>query len=471
MLSFAEVEDIYPISYIPQIGFIVHLLNRDLHFKRRGKLYVADWLEYKVLSTVKENMRCYTKEEVKRSLEANEFIRNSGYPSLSEAKHLIMDGNIRNTPNLVGGDFERSVQIYGLHPEYVKGKLTKKVVSRARVDTMLRSHEKNQRLYSDVMHIDGKRFLITVTEPLNLTLQSHLENETRTSLGLALQSQIGLLRSRGFIPVIVYTDPHSSFKSMTQEFAGVEIDIGGAGDYVSKVDAKIRRIKETYRCVKNGLPWTLPPSRVKDLVAYTVSRLNIRRTSSLSENVCPRVLFTGIKIDFRKELNLSFGDCVEAYENTDNTSAARSAACIALYPIGNAAGSWTLWKLDSNCTVQRTRYVKLVTTDTVIDKVNRIAESEVNNCEVIMKANELEMVADTNTDEEIMADETKGVSDSANSEGAGEPEIPEDKPEGQVAVRTSSGRIISKPSRFLGVTKVPKQDVKAAETSKALLLN
>ena len=159
---------------------------------------------------------------------------------------------------------------------------------------------------------------------------------------------------------------------------------------------------------------------------------------------------------------------MEAYENTDNTSAARSAACIALYPIGNAAGSWTLWKLDSNCTVQRTRYVKLVTTDTVIDKVNRIAESEVNNCEVIMKAIELEMVADTNTDEEIMADETKGVSDSANSEGAGEPEIPEDKPEGQVAVRTSSGRIISKPSRFLGVTTVPKQDVKAAETSNAI---
>jgi hypothetical protein len=57
---------------------------------------------------------------------------------------------------------------------------------------------------------------------------------------------------------------------MTQEFAGVEIDVGGAGDYVSKVDAKIRRIKETYRCVKNGLPCKLPPSKVKDLVVCHV---------------------------------------------------------------------------------------------------------------------------------------------------------------------------------------------------------
>jgi hypothetical protein len=68
---------------------------------------------------------------------------------------------------------------------------------------------------------------------------------------------------------------------MTQEFAGVEVDVGGASDYVPKVEAKIRRIKETYRCVKHGLPWRLPQSKVKDLVAYAVSRLNIRRVSSL----------------------------------------------------------------------------------------------------------------------------------------------------------------------------------------------
>jgi hypothetical protein len=73
-------------------------------------------------------------------------------------------------------------------------------------------------------------------------------------LGLALQDQIGLLRSRGFTPVIVCTDPHSSLKSMTQEFAGMEIDVAGAGDYVLKVDAKIRTIKETCICVENGLP-------------------------------------------------------------------------------------------------------------------------------------------------------------------------------------------------------------------------
>jgi hypothetical protein len=78
------------------------------------------------------------------------------------------------------------------------------------------------------------------------------------------------------------------------------------------------KIKETYRCLKHGLPWKLPHSTVKDLVAYAVLQLNIKRVSSLSENVCPQVLFTGIMIDYKEKLNLSFGDYVEAYEKKNS---------------------------------------------------------------------------------------------------------------------------------------------------------
>jgi len=139
------------------------------------------------------------------------------------------------------------------------------------------------------MHIEGNMFLITVTDPLNLTLQYKIENKGRMSLGIALQNQIAVLQSRAFEPKIVYTDPHSTFRSMTREFPGVEIDVGGKGDYVAKVDVKIRRINETFRKVLAGLPWSLPKQLVGDLVAYAVSRLNIRRTTALAENVCPKV--------------------------------------------------------------------------------------------------------------------------------------------------------------------------------------
>jgi len=84
------------------------------------------------------------------------------------------------------------------------------------------------------MHIDGDMFLISATEPLDLMLQSHLENKGKLALGMALQGQLAVLRSQGFVPEIVYKDLHSTFRSMTQDFPGVGIDVGGAIDYVAR---------------------------------------------------------------------------------------------------------------------------------------------------------------------------------------------------------------------------------------------
>jgi hypothetical protein len=341
-----------------------------------------------VNATVREKEQIYTKEEIGRAKVAHEFLKCSGYPSMGEATHLIMDGNVQGMPMLIKDDLIRAYEVYGEHPEYVRGKMTKRTVGRMKIDVSRRSVEKSLRLSADVMHIDGDMFLISVTEPLNLTSQSHIENEGKLALGMALQGQLAVLRSRGFLPETVYTDPHSTFRLMTQDFPGVAIDVGGANDYVAKVDAKIRRIKETYRNVKLGLPWKLPKVLVKDLVAYVVSRLNIRRTTALSENVCPRVLFTGAPVDYKKELQVAFGDYVEAYEGTDNTSRARSAACIALHPAGNLSGSWVLWKIETRTRVRRTNMRKMVTSDLIVQAMN-VTDTESAIAEEMPEAGEV----------------------------------------------------------------------------------
>jgi hypothetical protein len=153
--------------------------------------------------------------------------------------HLLMDGNIRGMPQLTVADLERAYKVYGVYPEYAGGQLMKKRVSRVQVDLGLRSTDKNLRLYADVMHLEGNMFLVMVADPLNLTMQCYVDNKGRIALGMALQGQLALLKSRGFVPRIVYTDPHSTFRTMTQEFPGTEIDVGGAGDYIAKVDVKI----------------------------------------------------------------------------------------------------------------------------------------------------------------------------------------------------------------------------------------
>ncbi len=59
VLSFSEVEDTYDITYVPCEAFIVHLPERDITFKHRGKLYIADFARDSQVHVTK----AYTKAE------------------------------------------------------------------------------------------------------------------------------------------------------------------------------------------------------------------------------------------------------------------------------------------------------------------------------------------------------------------------------------------------------------------------
>jgi hypothetical protein len=169
---------------------------------------------------------------------------------------------------------------------------------------------------------------------------------------------------------VVYVDPQTGFRAIKDMFPGVLIDDSGAADHVPKIDVRIRRLKEIYRAVKNGLPWNLPIHMVKYLVAYAVGRMNIRRTSSLSTNMSPYRLFTGTRINYKKSLALAFGDYCEVFDGSDNTSKSRSLPCIALHPCNNATGSWQFLNIMTGVTIRRSNWRRMVTTQAVIDKIN-----------------------------------------------------------------------------------------------------
>ena len=85
VLSFAKVEELYDITYVPREAFIVHLLEQDLEFQRKGKHNVADFTKQKPIYVT----QVYTKAEEERAKRAYELVRNSGYLSYQEAIHLV----------------------------------------------------------------------------------------------------------------------------------------------------------------------------------------------------------------------------------------------------------------------------------------------------------------------------------------------------------------------------------------------
>jgi hypothetical protein len=212
VLCFADVEDKYNVVYQPNVGFVVHLNGRDIIFERRNKLYVAkaqDLLAH-VLATIEEKKAQFSSEQVKKAEAAYTLMKNSGYPSPNELMRLVSDGNVMNMPVLWREDILRAYEIFGPPAEYVRGKLTKTKVNRVPVDLLLKADDKNQVLWSDVMHIDGNKFFISVANPLQLLTVSHLKDEIANSLGEALQGQLEILRERDFTPVVVYVDPASA---------------------------------------------------------------------------------------------------------------------------------------------------------------------------------------------------------------------------------------------------------------------
>jgi hypothetical protein len=278
----------------------------------------------------------YTRKEVIRALQAGEFLKALGYPSERDALEVLRAGNIRNIP-YSADDVRRFYTIYGTQVEVIRGKTTKKHADpRIMKDEGAKLQLTNQDLVMDVMHVAGEKFLVSLCTPLGLLLVCHLQSQSIQELGSGLQKHVNTLRSRGFEAKKVMVDPHKSFQALQGSFPGVEIDPTGAGDHLDKVDTKIKGLKELMCSVVSGLPYRLARERIKDLVTYSVGRMNLRGTDMLLSDECPRVRFTGQRPEYTTELGLAFGNYVEAYNpkakiKSNDIFTPRIEPCIALY--------------------------------------------------------------------------------------------------------------------------------------------
>ena len=177
----------------------------------------------------------------------------------------------------------------------------------------------------------------------------------------------------------VELDPERGLLGLRNKFPGVNIDIAGAGDHLPDVDAIIRRAKEMSRSINASIFFKIPKNKANAPVTYVVNRKNTRRIRALNDNVCPRVRFTGRKVDYKLEYGIGFGDYCEVYNPwvVSNSMEQRTQSCIALYPTGNITGSLIFWNLESGSLVRRSRWIKLLMTRKIINIVNNYAGSKI----------------------------------------------------------------------------------------------
>ena len=245
VLSQADVEDLYEVVYTPGVSYTVKMADRDLVFYRRHKLYVVDmseWIRpgYKdnthnmSFMTVAEREHLYTRKERERTLKAGEFVKNAGFPSRVEAIQMMRNGNIEGIPHTVS-KVKAFYDIYGPLPTELRGKATNKKSSTTNhIDEGLKEQRKKQLLTSDVMFALGGKYLVSVIEPLELTITVPVKSRKIEALGKALMSQIHLLGTRGFSVTWVITDLEGGLVALKDKIPGVVIDVVGAGDHLQK---------------------------------------------------------------------------------------------------------------------------------------------------------------------------------------------------------------------------------------------
>jgi hypothetical protein len=73
----------------------------------------------------------------------------AGYPSYQEVIHLVQDGNIMHLPALTSKNAHRAQVFLGYPPGYMRGKMTKKKVSRGINNEDLVMDRKKQVLHFD----------------------------------------------------------------------------------------------------------------------------------------------------------------------------------------------------------------------------------------------------------------------------------------------------------------------------------
>jgi len=323
--------------------------------------------------TLAEQRARFPARQLKEADEAWQFITRG---NLSQGAAIEI---VENCPDLVGcsvtaASIRTAFEINGESVAAVKGRTTRDQPDSSEHKMSEQPDVPPQTLHSDVFFVRNQAFLLSVATPLGLTLVSAIANQTISTLCTALTDQISQLGSYRVRCDEVRVDRHGSLSKLVGRLPGIKVDVTGAGDHVERAENRIRTVKEKIRTAAMPLPYRLPVKQLKELVFFCVKRLNSQPGVNSSEHHCPRVQLTKVKIDFEKEYRVGFGEYVEARNPAATSNDAleeRTESCIALWPVGNRTGSWTLFNLRTGMNVVRSQFRVLPTTQAVIDRMNR----------------------------------------------------------------------------------------------------
>ena len=346
-------------------------------YKNHGNLYAFDARKLVNVHTVKEAESGYTSREISAAREAKELVRRLGYPSPSSVINSVNKGFLINSP-ISANDLYRAYKIYGPDIAALKGKSVASPSAKIKAEYVERPIVKVQQLFVDIMYVNEEPYLLGVILPIDLTIVHYLEGRSMTHIKNAIYSFFAKIIANGFVINYIFTDIEKSILSLESQLNvdfRVKVNPAGAGEKVAVIERRIRTIKERVRSIRSVLPFRPANILTKWLVYFAVMRKNL--ISTKADTPPPKELFTGLKVNYKCDLRVGFGDYCQVYKpngRKNNVNEDRTEGAIALLPSGNLQGSVKFLSLSSLKIITRDKWTALPMPQEVIDYLNKLSD-------------------------------------------------------------------------------------------------
>jgi hypothetical protein len=334
------------------------------------------------MSTVEENMRKYTKREVEKAKEARELQEKMNFPAPNVMIEMVKR-HMDNCPVTIQ-DIHRAMDIWGPSVAALKGKTTQQKSGFPREEEFLprRLNPEPQALLVDLMMVDSEWYLFSRGKPNKLRQIDKILSKSTEEISKALKTQIKVHAIGGYKITDVYCDKEGGvYKAMSgihcPELLYIKLRTDEWGKHVPEIERDVRTAKERIRSMIHSLPYR-PCKQIKNsLVRIGATAINGEPEHGSYDQRSPREVFLNRRMDAKLDLRVAPGSYVQvtAHE-TDNSMKPRTLDAIALEPLRNNKGSYRFFLIESRRIVTADHFVKLPFTDTVISKLNAMADED-----------------------------------------------------------------------------------------------
>ena len=244
---------------------------------------------------------------------------------------------------------------------------------------------------------------------LLFTIVIHITTRKTKALRGALWKTLSKIDEQQYEVSHIQSDNEGGIKSFYDELrrAGYIINPAGSGEHVPVVERKIETLKERVRSYLQSLHYTLMFSLLRYLVEYCVVMINLLSDNQRVDPTSPYELFTGEKVDYKKQLRISFGDyaeCRNPNRKPTNSIKSRTDPCIALLPILNAQGSYLFFDLTTRRTVVRDKWRELPFPKDIMLRLEKLAKAQGKTLRVLPHFSRGVPVDEDNISIETMSD-------------------------------------------------------------------